>query len=113
MSGTTEDLEKRELPEFTSSDQHPPSGNQDETAAVVAEFSGTFHQSKVKPRKGFLKSLFLPQDKEYMNAVNRDAAGVVYEDGGEEERKIKRTIDNRILPFLVLSFICELSFRES
>ncbi|THV05757.1 MFS general substrate transporter [Dendrothele bispora CBS 962.96] len=56
--------------------------------------------------RGFLRGLFLPLDREYMDAVHQDAEVVVYEDGGDEEKKIRRKIDNRILPLVILSFVC-------
>jgi len=111
QNGENLDLEKRELSGSTSHDEH--SSSEAVGAATVRDSSlGTFYQSKVNLRRGFLKNLFLPLDREYMNAVHRDAEGVIYEDGGEEERRIKRKIDNRILPLIILSFVCESSFQD-
>ncbi|KAK7460871.1 hypothetical protein VKT23_008801 [Stygiomarasmius scandens] len=105
QNGENLDLEKRELSGSTSHDEHSSSEAVGEAATVRDSSLGTFYQSKVNLHRGFLRNLFLPLDKEYMNAVHRDAEGVIYEDGGEEERKIKRKIDNRILPLIILSFV--------
>jgi len=109
MSRTKNDLETGKISESTIYDQHLSSGPQ---AKVEDESSGAFYQSKVNQRKGFLENLLLPLDKEYMDAVHRDAERVAYEDGGEEEKRIKRKIDKRILPFLLLSFMCESTFDD-
>ncbi|EIM87467.1 MFS general substrate transporter [Stereum hirsutum FP-91666 SS1] len=63
---------------------------------------GTFHQAQLsfKPTR---KHFFSPLDPSYANAVHRDAATVQFT--LEEERKVRRKIDNRVLTLVILSYI--------
>jgi hypothetical protein len=112
------DLEKRGPSESISHDKHHDDNSEPSplglglgTEACQSEIlqiqEGTFYQSKTAQRQGFLKRLFSPLERACMDAVHQDAEGVVYEEGGEEERRIKKKVDNRILPLIILSFICE------
>ncbi|KAF8892997.1 MFS general substrate transporter [Infundibulicybe gibba] len=69
---------------------------------VGANTQGTAHQEKLGPkpkRKHFFSSL----DPAYADAVNRDAAAVEYTE--EEERAVKRKIDNTVLPLVICSYV--------
>ncbi|TFK31679.1 MFS general substrate transporter [Crucibulum laeve] len=64
-----------------------------------ANEDGTNHQSLLgpKPRR---KHFFSPLDPGYADAVHKDAEEVVYTE--EEERRVKRKIDNTVLPLVLL-----------
>ncbi|KAK1222551.1 hypothetical protein PQX77_014589 [Marasmius sp. AFHP31] len=64
---------------------------------------GTAHQDAAgsKPTRAHF---FSPLDRGYADAVNEDAKAVVYTE--EEDYKVKRKIDNSVLPLVICSYIC-------
>ncbi|KAF8902600.1 MFS general substrate transporter [Gymnopilus junonius] len=63
---------------------------------------GTFHQSELGP-KPKRKYFFSPLDPAYADAVHRDAESVEYT--AEEERAVRRKIDNTVLPLVICSYV--------
>ncbi|KAJ8080763.1 hypothetical protein PM082_017597 [Marasmius tenuissimus] len=63
---------------------------------------GTAHQDAAgsKPARAHF---FSPLDRAYADAVNEDAKAVVYTE--EEDYKVKRKIDNSVLPLVICSYI--------
>ncbi|TFK31426.1 MFS general substrate transporter [Crucibulum laeve] len=78
-----------DVPSFSS---NQPNANQD----------GTNHQSLLgpKPRR---KHFFSPLDPGYADAIHKDAEEVVYTE--EEERRVKKKIDNTVLPLVICSYV--------
>ncbi|KAJ3826542.1 MFS general substrate transporter [Lentinula raphanica] len=66
---------------------------------------GVAHQNEIgaRPEKRNLFEFFSSPDSNYAKAVNLDAENVVYTH--EEDTKIKRKIDNRVLPLIICSFL--------
>ncbi|KAJ7594264.1 MFS general substrate transporter [Mycena floridula] len=79
-----------------------------EKASVESEHSntdGTFHQSQLgaDARLKGLRNFFSSLDPAYALAVEKDALTVEYTE--EEERKVRRKIDRRILPLVIGSYL--------
>ncbi|CAA7268788.1 unnamed protein product [Cyclocybe aegerita] len=63
---------------------------------------GTLHQAELGP-KPQREHFFSPLDSRYAEAVHRDAEMVEYTP--EEESKVRRKIDNTVLPLVVCSYV--------
>ncbi|KAJ7581315.1 MFS general substrate transporter [Mycena floridula] len=87
-----------------------------EKASVESEHpntNGTFHQSQLgaDARLKGVRNFFSMLDPAYALAVEKDALTVEYTE--EEERKVRRKIDWRILPLVIGSFLCKDVFRSA
>lgn len=74
----------------------------EKTSAEEFNTEGTVHQSRLGPKPN-RKHFFSPLDSNYAEAVHKDASTVVFTP--EEEYKVKRKIDNRILPLVIASYL--------
>ncbi|EKM78465.1 hypothetical protein AGABI1DRAFT_129571 [Agaricus bisporus var. burnettii JB137-S8] len=71
------------------------------TARDEQASDGTLHQSGLGPPQR--RHFFSPLDPTWAEAVHRDAETVQYTP--EEERRVRRKIDNRVLPLVIISFL--------
>ncbi|KAF9450793.1 MFS general substrate transporter [Macrolepiota fuliginosa MF-IS2] len=73
-----------------------------ETKREQQEVEGTLHQKQLGSRSR-RKHFFSPLDPAWAEAVHQDAELVQYTP--EEERRVRRKVDNRVLPLVIISFL--------
>ncbi|PPQ92545.1 hypothetical protein CVT25_010378 [Psilocybe cyanescens] len=83
----------------SSQDSHSPD-EIEKTRSQHTNKEGILHQSELGP-KAHRKHFFSPLDPAYADAVNRDAESVEYTQ--DEERAVRKKIDNIVLPLVVCS----------
>ncbi|KDR77295.1 hypothetical protein GALMADRAFT_66247 [Galerina marginata CBS 339.88] len=84
---------------------HDSHGSPDQAEKSVSEHTnkeGILYQSELGP-KAHRKHFFSPLDSSYADAVNRDAEAVEYT--AEEERAVRKKIDNTVLPLVICRFV--------
>ncbi|KAF8624722.1 hypothetical protein AX17_007053 [Amanita inopinata Kibby_2008] len=67
-----------------------------------ARKEGTYYQSTLGPAAK-RRHFFSPLDSSHAAAVHKDAENIEF--SAEEEREVKRKIDNRVLPLIILSYV--------
>jgi hypothetical protein len=73
------------------------------SVSASEEQSGFFYQDQLD-QKHTRQHFFSPLDPSYAQAVKLDAEKVLFT--VEEDYRIKRKIDNRVLPLIICGFLC-------
>ncbi|KAF9564096.1 MFS general substrate transporter [Agrocybe pediades] len=81
---------------------HLPREVEEKSTSEHSNKEGTLHQSELGP-KAHRKHFFSPLDPAYADAVHRDAESVEYT--ADEERAVRRKIDNVVLPLVICSYV--------